>query len=414
MKAVFALLLVSAFAHVDTRPVERVSLEEISKRVESFNFEVLAEANRVYQAKQAIHVARGELLPKLNVWRLAGAVLDPLKLIELVQDIAPFLIPANWFRVEEQKLLHLAQREGHRALFMNELFTARALFHQVALDEALWQEMLKASKEHETLFEVARVRAQMGDISREAAQELEIRLLQVREDVRTLGELVARERTQLSLAMGYPGRTQLELVAPAYKDPQTAKPLDYDQFEFRVMDAAPERRQIDWLVKAADWVRREAVFSFLGSSSLSRGVGGGIFDDLPVQDGLGFGLGPSLKIVKGKKELLKLQGAGVEEVLKRQLDVTLLGHDLAMKNAPGIREQIRLSEQVLAAQMRRLSLGERVDLMDLADKTRLVLESRAKWAVLLSRFAIHEEQLSRLTLNTVYSKVPAEWEEVRE
>lgn len=47
--------------------------------------------------------------------------------------------------------------------------------------------------------------------------------------------------------------------------------------------------------------------AFLGFTSNASGLSGGIFDSLPAPNGLGFGMGPALKIGRAQTEILTIQ-----------------------------------------------------------------------------------------------------------
>lgn len=114
-----------------------ISLPEVATRVAGSNFKVYENALKVYQAQTNIQKARWDLLPKLNLWSIAGMVIDPFSIVENIPDVAPFLVPGNWFRLEEVKLLYLAEKEGYRALWGNEVFIAKTLYKNVLFDEQL-------------------------------------------------------------------------------------------------------------------------------------------------------------------------------------------------------------------------------------------------------------------------------------
>ena len=71
--------------------------------------------------------------------------------------------------------------------------------------------------------------------------------------------------------------------------------------------------------------------SFLGTTSMSRGVAGGVFDSLPTQDGLGFGTPASMRVVSAEKELLRVQRRGAEETIKRQLRLLVSNYNLDLE-----------------------------------------------------------------------------------
>jgi len=105
-----------------------ISLADVSKKVQESNFAVLENAERVYQAKETINFSKRNLLPRLNFWNILKAPFDWSSSVEIVQDIAPFLVPNNWFRITQNNLFYLAQKEQYRALWANEVMTAKLLY----------------------------------------------------------------------------------------------------------------------------------------------------------------------------------------------------------------------------------------------------------------------------------------------
>ncbi|MBX9766417.1 MAG: hypothetical protein K2X47_04020, partial [Bdellovibrionales bacterium] len=98
-------------AVLNAQKTTNLTVDEVAERVGKFNLSVYANALKVYQAKESIQVARGNLLPKLNLWRLAGNFngVSPVMSLantagSLIEVIAPFLVPATWFRLKQVKL----------------------------------------------------------------------------------------------------------------------------------------------------------------------------------------------------------------------------------------------------------------------------------------------------------------------
>jgi hypothetical protein len=91
-------------------------IEDVVKKVSNENYMVLENAERVYQRKEKIKYSRAGLLPKLNIWNLLkipAIIIDPLAVGDIIQDIAPFLVPANWFKVGQAKHLYTSQQEQY-------------------------------------------------------------------------------------------------------------------------------------------------------------------------------------------------------------------------------------------------------------------------------------------------------------
>jgi outer membrane protein TolC len=245
------------------------------------------------------------------------------------------------------------------------------------------------------------------------ARDVEVRLLAIQEDKRSLEVLVSEEGGLLSYLMGLPTATE---VAPMPVDMpvfETLQPLDYQDFEFRAVDASPEIRQFSHLMVAADYERRAAKWAFLGSNGMSRGVGGGIFDSLPVQDGLGFGTPASLRIVSAQKEILQAQQKGIEETLKRHLKLLVNNYNLDLENYANLKKRVELTSTTNEQLYERLRIGQDVAILDLIEASRNHIQADTAFFAVKFRFLTNEDKLARLIFYGDYSKQPVSIDELR-
>lgn len=411
---VMATSWISPLSRADAPPTggpKSINLRMVTERVSKENYNVYGNALRVYQSREAIQVARMNLLPKLNLWRLAGVVVDTIignyaSSLGLVQDIAPFLIPANWFRVQEQRLLYMAEQEGYRALWANELMTAKALYLHLLLDRGLDELVKQSEDELRKILVIVQNRELLGGVPRGASRDIEVRLLALEEDHRALQVLIKQEEGSLSYLMAYPANVTLEPEPVAMPGFETLEPLDYEDFEFRAVSTSPEARQFDYFVAAADYVRKEVMYSFLGTTNMSRGVGGGVFDGLPIQDGLGFGTPASMRIVGAQKELLKTQKKGAEETLKRHLKLLVESYNLDLQNYQNLRRRVELTAEILAQLYERLRLGQDVDSIALIEASRNQIQAQTAFLGVQFRFLANEDRLARLIFHGDYNMKP--------
>jgi outer membrane protein, multidrug efflux system len=406
----FALLL---FPLSGQAAVVRVTIEEVAKKVSTQNYLVLENAERVYQAKEAIQVARGNLLPKLNLWKVAGVICDPRSVVGLLEDVAPFLVPANWFRVKQQKLLLEAQREAYRTLWGNEIMTAKMLYLQTLLDQSLLEHVLEQRNELERLLVIVGSRETLGGAPEGTSRDIEIRMLSLKEDERALQALISEEKSFLAYIIGLGGQAELELTQIGFPTRGELKPLSYGDYEERVLSVSSELKQFDQLVKVAESVKREIPFYFLGASSMSRGAGGGIFDALPVQDGLGFGTGASMRIAKKEKAILRLQRQGVQEVLKRRLKTLVTEYNLDIDHYQSLSRRLELTDLSSRRLSERLLLGETVDALTLVEASRNHAQASTAFFGIQYRFLMNHERLARLIGQGDYEGRPAEMDEMR-
>lgn len=186
-----------------TQPPVTITINDVVKKVSTENFEVYGNALKVYQAKENIQFARMNLLPKLNLWRVAGVAVESAlgnysSALGLIGDIAPFLVPANWFRLEASKVLYMAEKEGYRAFWANSLMTAKAIYVHLLLDQSLLEHIRQSEQELTDLLVLVTSRETLGGVPQGASRDIEIRLLGLQEDERALEVLVNEEESLLS------------------------------------------------------------------------------------------------------------------------------------------------------------------------------------------------------------------------
>ncbi len=398
-------------ARVSNLRTVNITMEDVVKKVSSENYNIYANALRVYQAKENIQFNRMNLLPKLNLWRISGVTVDSamgnyVSALGFVEDIAPFLVPANWFRLEASKILYNAEKEGYRALWANELMTAKALYVHLLLDQSLFNHIKQSEQELKDLQVIAESREILGGVPQGASRDIEVRSLALQEDLRQLAVLISEEESLLSYMMGFEASMVVRPALIPMPNFETMQSLDYEDFVFRAVDTSPEIRQFDHFITASDSIRKEVIYSFLGTSNMSRGVGGGIFDNIPTQNGLGFGAPASMRIASAQKEILKTQRKGIEETLKRHLKLLVNQYNLDLESYANLKRQVELTAATNAQLYERLLLGQDVDMLELIESSRNHIQADTSFFAIKYRFITNEDKLARLIFHGDYTKQP--------
>lgn len=415
MKIGFLLLNIVLLGTMSTTSLAatRVNLSDVTKKVSERNFTVLAEAEKSYQAKLNIEQARNNLLPRLNIWSLAKVALDPTALLDLIPDIAPFLVPANWFRLQETEILYFAEAEGYRALWANELLTSRIIYLRILMDRNLYNIVHEHLLDLQKVHEIAKARHVVGLEKIETVRSLETLVLKLEEDEAQLRLLLEEEMNALSLSLGFPAEESFEIEPVGLKNPTEQQPIRYEIYVLKTLDVAPETRQYDHFLKVIPLLKKEVWFSFLGASETSRGVAGGIFDGISIPNGLGFSSATTIKIIDSQEKILEIQKQGIIETIKRQLKntVNLYNTVVAFYSKTQRREELALEN--IESLNKKLLFGEKVDLLFLADAYEIRTLSQAAKLDQLYRFKINEDRLLRLIFDDEYAKLPATLEELK-
>jgi outer membrane protein TolC len=388
------IFLLSSQAQAAVHPV---TLEDVTTQVTNGNYFVLENAQRVYQAKATVQLARRNLLPKLNIWKVVESASNgPIGLIGLIADFAPFLVPNNWFRVGEEKILSEATSNGYRALWANELSTARGLLLQAGLDERLLEQVRENTDDLDSLSSMVRTRETMGTIPAGSIKQFEVRQLSVAEEVRGLTKVIQGNRSQLAYLLGLPGNDEAVPTGIRYLGPSDSKLLVYSDYEERLLTAAFELKQYDSLIRAAAKIKKGRYFNFLGTSSLGQSAAGSVFDNLPQQDGLGFGLGPSVRIVKSEIHVLEIQRDAIRETLKRNLKVLIESFNLDLISRADAVTRVEKTAEIWKLLTDRVRLGTNVPVFDLVEASRNRVEAISTYHSIETRLLLGFDRLNRL------------------
>ena len=406
MKSYFlAIAIYLGVGIANAQSPKQIKLSDVVDRVSNSNYKVYENALKVYQAKSNIEKARADLLPRLNIWSIASIILDPTSIFDQLTDIAPFLVPGNWFRLEENKLLYLAEREGYRALWGNEVNIAKTLYKHLLFDEQLYKQVLISVTELERIHKIVKTRETFGGAKPGTARDIEIRLLGLKEDAENLNILLALEYDELTYALGYTTNEDVVFAPVEMPKMEELKPINPKEYEFRLLSSSPEHRQFDHFFSVLGQIKKEIEYAVMGVSQISRGVAGGVFDNIPIPNGLG-GKEASLKILNAQKEIMKTQKIGVEETLKRQLRAvgTQFNSDLA--NYDNFKRRVQLAKESKDSLLRRLKLGENIDIVELSENSRVQILAETALLTVHYRVLNSTDRLQRLIFDGDYSMNP--------
>ena len=380
-----------------------LKLSEVVKSVSQKNYKVKATALRAYQAKTNIEKARADLLPRLTIWSLAKVVIDPSTIIDQITDIAPFLVPANWSRLEQNKILAKAEAEGYRALWGNEVHVTKSLYAKVLLDQGLLKHISESTAELERLHRIVKTHELFGGAKPGTSRDLEIRILGLKEDEQNMKLLISQEIDELTYALGMKAEAKISLAPVELPNVESLKEISYKDYEKQAIAASPERKQYSHLISTVDYIKEEISFSFFGNSPISRGVAGGVFDAIPATTGL-FGQSESIKIADAQAEILRVQQSGVVETLKRQLRALSNQFNSDLLNYAMYQRRLTLAEESALALTRRTQLGEKIDAVEYSENVKNKIQAKAALLSLQYRVLIHQDRLQRITFTGDYAR----------
>lgn len=397
-----ATITTSAVAATSSGTTKSIKITDVAPIMKKRNLRVQQRSLEVFQARTNIDHARANLLPKLTIWSVAQTIVEPTSIFDKITDIAPFLVPANWFRLEENKILYKAELEGYRALRGNEIHTAKSLFFRIQFDQRLLTHVRNSAEELDRLYRVVETQERFGGVRPGTARDIRIRVLGLKEDEENLKLLIGQEILEFSYILGYKANDQVSLTPTGTPQVSELKPLNVADYESRMLSSSPERRQFNYFLSALNYVQEEIRWSFFGVSSTSRGVAGGIFDSIPITEGI-FGSNSSMKIAAAQRTKIQLQKVGVEETLRRQLRNLVAQYNSDLRNFDLYSQRAALSRESNEALLRRAQLGEAIDALEFSENARNRIQTETTKLTVLSRILENQDKLTRLVFSGDYA-----------
>ncbi|HAR41489.1 MAG TPA: hypothetical protein DCS07_02475, partial [Bdellovibrionales bacterium] len=292
---------------------------------------------RLHDAKDQINIARGNLLPYLNLGGLITSSGSPTFLLSSVQYLLPFLIPSNWFDYRAQKNLFEAEILSYRILQLNAYSSALSMYYTVLADQQYQNIYIEQAEDLRKVYETRRSQYVAGTISVEDLLQAQSQGLMAQIRASQMRALQKQEIAALRAALGLPLSTEIWIDSSAMplSEWETGRSIsDVAEEAFRL---APEQIQITWLEKAAIQQKWSRIFGFIGSASLSSQAsvnGSGNSDHASFSDlkgsaniGIGFGYYPSIQLSDRSIDHIRLRLEELKQELKQTLEAELTSLD---------------------------------------------------------------------------------------
>ena len=316
-------------------PVVTVNPASLRGMLLKNNMGILQQLNLVHQAKDQVMIARGNLLPKLNLGAIiSGVASGPSFALSAVSFLLPFLLPSNWANLHQSEYLLEAQKVGYRLVGLNVFASAYTLYSAMLSDLAI-RDVLAAEKEDLVTVRdwLEKQRRYLGNVSQVDVDRADSEVKLAEANISAMDELLIRERAALRemLALDLDAKIILE---PHHTPGFPAEDLTIPQLAGKIQAVAPENLQISFLEKAAEEARWGKSFGFLSGAGLNVGSSGSVsFSKLAgsAQFSIGFDYVPGIQLASDNIETnqdkimtyiknLKEYNASVQEKHNNKLD----------------------------------------------------------------------------------------------
>ncbi|KYG62919.1 hypothetical protein AZI87_16780 [Bdellovibrio bacteriovorus] len=305
----FFLVTTSAFAAPKKQqgPV-KINPTTLRQLFLSRNIDIAIALNEVQQAKTQVSIARGNLLPSVNL----GAVISsgPSFMLTSVSMLLPFLMPSSWLDLKENTYLLRAQGTSYYLAQLNGYASAYSIYLTVLGDIELRNALQAQYENYEEIAEALRLPAEVGIIRKEEYLQAQAQAKNALVQVSQVDELIKREKASVRQMLGLE-LTQEIVFEGATVPSSAAESMTPTALLEKIHESSPETVQMNAMITAAQYNKWSKAFSFLTGSSLgmNRPASGGAFSSVTSTGSvnMGFGYFPSLELSNLNVEQLRLR-----------------------------------------------------------------------------------------------------------
>jgi multidrug efflux system outer membrane protein len=297
-----------------------VDVKSLQKRLLESNIGVLRGAVQLHASKDQVGIARGNLLPSLNLGVALQSFANPLFSISSVEFLVPFLLPSRWFDYFSQKNIYRADKEAFVALGLNSFASAYSLYQLLLSDFAVRDVLRLEIVDLEAIVALAEARYSSGLSGAEEVDSAKADLAEAQIRLNKFEAAMLEQIFSLRKALGFGSETQMLFSAnrvpdSSYESRPVRSVID------RALYLAPENYQLKYLLESAKNEKWSKVFSFLNSLSVSSNG----FSSNPGANGglnIGFGYLPAVNLSSRKAEDVLLQQEDLYLEFTRVIETT--------------------------------------------------------------------------------------------
>lgn len=334
MKKLLASLFICSLAATSTFAADNVFLvNPASIRGQLFvkNITLLQALHNVQNSKLNVSMARAKLLPSLNLAMLLPALSNPTFLLGSVTFLFPFLVPANWAVLKQQKELFEADKASYKALQLNILSNSLSIYYTYLNDTKVQKIYTEQSDSLGKLY--SNLKRQSDVLGNVTSEDLGMSHAQWEESkirASKLQELLIEEKAGLRTLLGLPLGSELvtEDISLAPSDYESKTAIEIADHS---LDVSPEAMQLNFLTNAARAGKFSKMFGFLSTSVLAGNSNSGSspFESLKVSGGFTFGMdnlvnlkiaNSNIEFLQLREEQLKMENEKIAEVVVGQLN----------------------------------------------------------------------------------------------
>ncbi len=405
----FALLLFSCSGNTN-----EISYDDLKEKVQADSLYTQINSLEVFQSQMNVEKAKAQNKTKLNVFSLFKVVFsfftEPLSIVESLGEIVPSLVPANRYRIKENERIYFSEKERYRVELANRILKSKAIYLSLVAAQNVKASTEEAVERLEKLRRFALAREATRHIPYGASKRIEILISNLKNDELTQLELSALADTDsLAQVLNVPVTQELMIAQIPLPDVSEYEPIVYQDFIARVLSESPELQQNSYLAEVIPFMHKEVKYSFIGTSDISRGRGGGPFEHISIEGGMGVGRKPTNEIIRAQMEILSAQRTLISEELTARLKQAVTRFNSYLERVREYQTSVADSVRLHDISMNNPQLLRKTDFEFLIDEIMRIREQETLLNVSLVDFLMTQETLNRLMFTADFDDIDSEY-----
>ncbi len=370
------------------------SLDELMGRARFSNYTVSQDAERVFQAKQRIKIAVGNLLPHFNMKDLLAFVSGgPLGGVDAIGSFLPFLFPSNWYKVDEAKDLAKAKGKSFASLRGNEMQYVETTYYLVSRDLAIQEFLEKDLLNQKEIHKIIEKKESFGLLPPKSAEKYYLTILTMEQDLLQLKTLIELEQSSLAHSVALPASSGIKKLLPILlPDLANEGELNASSYIKTAQEKSLEVSTLNYLIKANKLNSKTHAWGFLDPNS---------------NDVMGFGYAAMLRVGKsGERELVNKKEETLS-LIDQKTVIAIAEYNNSLRSFKIAKVGLLSGDERLKRLRRQLQVGDaRVTdeyyVQEIVNANNLLLKSNANHITAIYAFLMAKSKLQRLMLEGFY------------
>lgn len=371
-------------------------LNETIEIAQNKSFETRTEFIHLIQARRAAKAAYLKLLPRLNLSTTLSNIEPTISsLLNSIGDYAPFLLPNRWMQAREASHSAEAERDAMILMRMDMGSQAEGLSYALARDQEsldLYHYLLTRAQDALDLIQPLEKEGKMMPGSSDHLQAY-INWMQL--DVIGLKAIVQEDKYSISAALGFHNPNTVDGVEIGEEGHPIAgaAPMIEAELVPLALKRSIELRQMDHLIRIAEYQKKEIYFSWLDPSE-------------DPDTSLSFATGQTLAIARSKIDELLLKREQLQAIVAKKTAGAINEWNAALVAYPLIQSTMEIHERRLNRILSQIRAGSELNTLDIEAVFQDYVAAGLRKLVLVAGFRVAASKLERLLLQGHYISVP--------